>query len=126
MKILRNIVYIQFVFLGMLTLLVACLTWVLYKNARRWSAARRHIGTASRVRRCEAAAERWADVERSLFESRRQIIDDQFRQIHDNIGKLSSAGQHRGNHISNVSTFHNNELPPPPTDEELQEILSQD
>ena len=124
MKILRNIVYIQFVFLVVLTLLIICLVWILQKNARRWRLARRHISTVSRIRRCEAAADRWADVERTLFESRRQIIEDQFHQMQGEICKLSSARQHSGNHLSNVSTFHNDELPPPPTDEELQEILT--
>ena len=124
-KILRNVVYIQFAFLGAMVLLVICLIAALYKSTKQWSAARRYLSIRHRVRDCETAAERWAEVEKTLFESRRQLIDDQFQQINANMCKLLPAAGRPPKRVQFASTFQGDEFPPPPTDDELKEIANQ-
>ena len=124
-NILRNVVYIQFAFLGAMILLIIYLIAALYKNTKQWSAARRYLSVRHRVRDCETAAERWAEVEKTLFESRRQLIDDQFQQINANMCKLLPAESRPLKQVRFASTFQSDEFPPPPTDDELKEIVGQ-
>ena len=119
-KILRNVVYIQFVMIGSFTLLAAVLVWVLYRNVRRWGRARRYLETL----RPDPEAVRWAKVERTLFESRRQLVDDQLGRVRGDLDKLLPSDGQPGNQRSIPSTFRCDDLPPPPTEEELLQLAT--
>ena len=115
-KILRNIVYIQFLLVGVLALVTAALIWVLYKHVRRWGLAWRYLETL----RPDLEAARWAEVERTLFESHRQLIDDQLGRVRGDLDKLMISDCHPDDQVKCSSTFQCSDLPPPPTDEELR------
>ena len=119
-RIWRNVVYIQFVMILGFASLTAVLIWILYKNVRRWGLARRYLESL----RPDPEAARWAKVERTLFESRRQLIDDQLGRVRGDLDRLLVTTVPPCDHSQCISTFQRDDLPPPPTEAELKQFAT--
>ena len=119
-RVWRNVVYIQFVMILVFASMTAVLIWMLYRNVRRWALARRYLESL----RPDPEAVRWAKVERTLFESRRQLIDDQLGRVRGDLDRLLVTTVPPGGHSQCISTFQRDDLPPPPTEAELEQLAT--